>query len=397
MTTYDHGQSFDHGLDGRMHRPSLTIWLIGAVFVIFVLWASFAWVAEIVRAEGQVVSSSRPQIIQNLEGGILAELDVAEGDVVEPGQTLARLYGTQYKAAVDDLTDQIYSLEARRLRLEAELTGETDFLVTEDIAERVPDVVASERALLAARMDEQSARVRGAMAILEQAEAERELLERMYQREVAPLIEVTRARKAASDAAAQLAQARTMAELDRANTYAETQAELASLRQRLKQSQDQLSRTHLVAPMRGVVNKLSVTTIGGVVRPGEEIMQIIPLDEELFIEAKVKPRDIAQVRMGQEATIKLSAYDYTIYGSLQASVHFVSADTFKDERSRTIDGDPHYKVTLRVDMTHLTERQRKLEIRPGMQATVELQTGGKTILHYLTKPLYKSGEALRER
>ena len=252
-------------------------------------------------------------------------------------------------------------------------------------------------ALLAARMSEQEARVSGARAVLKQAEKERELLERMYEQEIAPLIEVTRARKAASDAEAQLAAARTMAELDRANTQSETQGQLASLRQRLKQAQDQLSRTVLTAPMRGVVNKLSLTTIGGVVRPGEEIMQIMPLDEELFIEARVKPRDSAQVRLGQEATIKLSAYDYTIYGSLQAAVTFVSADTFRDERARTPDGDPHYKVTLRVDRTHLTERQKTLEIRPGMQATVELHTGGTTLLTYLTKPLYKANEALRER
>ena len=389
--------TFDHGLDQRMRGPSLTIWMIGLVVLVFIIWASFAWVAEIVRAEGQVVSSSRPQIIQNLEGGILAELGVAEGDIVEPGQTLARLYGTQYQSAVDDLTDQIATLEARKLRLEAELAGESDFLVTEDIAERVPDVVASERALLSARMSEQAARVAGAKAILKQAEKERELLERMYDQEIAPLIEVTRARKSASDAEAQLSEARTMAELDRANTYSETQGQLASLRQRLKQAQDQLSRTVLVAPMRGVVNKLSLTTIGGVVRPGEEIMQIIPLDEELFVEARVQPRDIAQVRLGQEATVKLSAYDYTIYGSLQAAVTFVSADTFKDERARNPDGDPHYKVTLRVDRSHLTERQKNLETRPGMQATVELQTGGKTILTYLTKPLYKANEAFRER
>lgn len=389
--------TFDHGLDQKMRGPSLTIWLIGFSVVIFVVWASFAWLAEIVRAEGQVVSSSRPQIIQNLEGGILAELYVAEGDTVEPGETLARLYGTQYQSAVDDLSDQIATLEVRKSRLEAELAGATEFSVTPDILARVPDVVASEQTLLAARMSEQASRVAGAQAVLLQAQKERELLERMYDQEIAPLIEVTRARKAASDAEAQLSEARAMAELDRATTYSETQGQLASLRQRLKQAQDQLSRTELVAPMRGIVNKLSLTTIGGVVRPGEEIMQIIPIDEELFIEARVKPRDIAQVRLGQAATIKLSAYDYTIYGSLSAQVTFVSADTFKDERARTPDGDPHYKVTLSVDLTNLSERQRSLEIRPGMQATVELQTGGKTLLQYLTKPLYKANEALRER
>jgi adhesin transport system membrane fusion protein len=149
--------------------------------------------------------------------------------------------------------------------------------------------------------------------------------------------------------------------------------------------------------MKGVVNKLSITTIGGVVKPGEEILQIIPLDDQLLIEARVKPRDIASVRQGLAATVKLSAYDYTIYGSLKAKVVFISADTFKDERSRNPDGDPHYKVTLAVDRAAFTERQKGLEIRPGMQADVELETGGKTILTYLVKPLYKSNEAFRER
>ena len=169
------------------------------------------------------------------------------------------------------------------------------------------------------------------------------------------------------------------------------------LRQKLKLAQDQLSRTVLVAPMRGVVNKLSITTIGGVVRPGEEILQIIPVDEELYIEAQVKPRDIASVRVDQDATIKLSAYDYTIWGTMKAKVVFISADTFKDDRSRQQDGDPHYKVTLKVDRVAMTERQAGLEIRPGMQADVELQTGGKTVLTYLIKPLYRGSEALRER
>ena len=148
--------------------------------------------------------------------------------------------------------------------------------------------------------------------------------------------------------------------------------------------------------MRGVVNNLSVTTIGGVVRPGEEILEIIPLDEALHVEARVEPRDIANIRPGQEATIKLTAYDYTIYGTLKGRVDFISADTFKDERARDPDGNPHYKVTLRVDMGALTARQAGIEIRPGMQADVELHTGEKTVLQYLLKPLYKSQEALRE-
>ena len=388
---------YEEELVGRGRGPSLVTWGIVLTAFLFIVWAALAWVDEIVRATGEVVSSSRPQIIQNLEGGILAELHVAEGDVVEEGQILARLYGTQYQATVDELDDEIAALEIRRLRLEAEMQGEAEFNIPLEIEERVPAIAASERTLLKARLTEYQARVAGAEAVAEQTSKELDLIQKMYDREIAPLIEVTRAKKANSDAQNKLSEAVTTTEKERATDYAKTQADLASLKQKRKLSEDQLSRTTLLAPMRGVVNKLSVTTIGGVVRPGEEILQIIPLDEELFVEAKVKPRDIASVRMGQEATIKLSAYDYTIYGSLHGTVTFVSADTFKDEHARNPDAEAHYKVTLAVDRSQFDERQKRIEIRPGMQATVELQTGGKTILTYLTKPLYKANEALRER
>lgn len=381
----------------RGQRPSAVIWGIGAALVVFVAWAAVAWVDEIVRAQGTVVSSSRPQIIQNLEGGILAELRVAEGDVVEPGQVLGRLQATQYQSAVDDFSDQIAALEIRKLRIEAEMRGESRFFVPEALALRVPDIVASEASLLKARAEDFSARRDGAAAVLEQAAKELDILERMLKQDVVPLIEVTRARKAHGDAEARLAEAISQTELERAREYSETLGELASLKQNLKYAEDQLKRTELVAPMRGVVNKIAITTIGGVVRPGEEILQLIPLDEELYVDAKVKPRDIAAVRQGQQAVVKLSAYDYTIWGSLKGEVTFVSADTFLDERSRATDGDPHYIVTLKVDLGQLTDRQKAMEIRPGMQAEVELETGGKTILTYLTKPLYKSQEAFRER
>lgn len=387
--------TFDPPLDRRAHRPSATVWLIGATVMIFLLWSAFAWVEEIVRAPGQFVPSSRPQIIQNLEGGILAELAVAEGDMVEAGQVLARLHATQYQAAVDDLTDQIATLDARRLRLEAELAGEDSFTPPADLAARVPDIIASELSLLTARRSDLASRIDGARAVLDQAAQEQDMVRRMADRGLAPEIELTRAEKALADARARLDEVRTQAELDRADEYARAQGELASLRQRLKLSLDQLARTTLTAPMRGIVNRIAVTTIGGVVRPGEEILQIIPLDTGLFVEAKVKPADIAALRDGQKATVKLSAYDYTIFGTLPAVVTFVSADTFRDEGAR--DAEPHYRVTLRIVEDGLTDRQKSIAIRPGMQAQVEFQTGGKTILTYLTKPLWRGSEALRER
>lgn len=389
MTTYD--QDFEKDQQGS----SLIIRLVGLAVAVFVVWAAFASVDEIVRAEGEIISSSRPQIIQNLEGGILAELRVREGDVVQPGDVLARLHGTQFQSAVSDLTEQINTLEVRRIRLEAEIDGQSDFHVPESLALAVPDIVASERSLLAARQADYQSRKDGTARVLGEAAQERKLLENLHKQQIVALIEVTRARKAHSDAENKHNEVVTQTQLDRARELSETLKELATLRQTVKAAQDQLSRTTLTSPMRGIVNNLGVTTIGGVVRPGEEILQIIPLDEELFIEARVRPENIANVQMGQEATIKLSAYDYTIYGALKGTVELVSADTFKDERRP--ESEAHYRVTVSVDMTRLTDRQTALEIRPGMQASVELHTGSKTVLTYLLKPLYKSREALRER
>src|SRR6056297_70387 len=380
----------------RLRGSSLTIWLCAASFLLVLIWSALASVDEIVRADGEFISSSRPQIIQNLEGGILSELLVNAGDIVERGDVLARLHGTQFKSSVEELRDQITALEIRRLRLEAELAGQFDFTVPEELATRSPQIVASERVLLNARQTDFTKRSDGARKILAQAAEERALMENLLKKNVVALIEVTRTRKDHADAEKRYDEIVTQTELDRAEAYSDTLKELATLRQNLKSSLDQLNRTVLTSPMRGVVNTVGVTTIGGVVRPGEQILEIIPLDEELFVEARVAPENIANLRRGQEATFKLTAYDFTIYGTLKGTVDFISADTFKDENARAPDGDPHYKVTLRVDTQNLTPRQSGIEIRPGMQAQVELHTGEKTVLQYLLKPLYKSREALRE-
>ncbi|QFS81550.1 Type I secretion system membrane fusion protein PrsE [Roseivivax sp. THAF40] len=381
-------------LQDRGRGPSMVIWLCAAAVWTFILWASFAWIDEIVRADGELVSSSRPQIIQNLEGGILAELLVAEGDAVRQGDVLARLHGTEYRASVTDLADQITALEIRRLRLESELAGGSDLTLPADLERANPDMARSERQLLTARQADYRSRTEGARRVLEQAAAEKKLMEDLYAKNVVSLIEVTRARKTHADARIQHDEIVTQTALDRAEEHSKTLRELATLRQGMNAARDQLDRTVLVSPMDGVVNKLSVTTIGGVVRPGEEILQIIPREEAALVEARVAPENIANVRPGQMATVKLSAYDYTIWGSLRGAVQIVSADTFEDERDPN--AEAHYKVTVRLDTDAMTERQMQIALRPGMQAQVELMTGEKTVLQYLLKPLYKAKDALRE-
>ena len=381
-------------LGTRLRGPSLTIWLSAAAVLIFLIWASLAWIDEIVRAEGELASSSRPQIIQNLEGGILSELLVKEGDAVARGDVLARLHAAEYEASVADLAEQITALEMRRLRLEAEIDGASDLALPERLVAASPDMAEAERQLLSARQTDYLGRTDGARRVLDEAAAERKLMEDLYAKGVVALIEVTRARKAHADARIRYEEIVTQTELARAEAHSETLRELATLRQGFAAARDQLDRTELTSPMDGVVNKLSITTIGGVVRPGEEILQIIPREEALFVEARVAPENIANIRPGQAATIKLSAYDYTIWGALQGEVRVVSADTFRDERDPK--ATPHYKVTVAIDRSALSERQERIALRPGMLAQVELMTGAKTVLTYLLKPLYKTKDALRE-
>ena len=211
--------TIDSAIDHSMRRPSATIWLVCLTVASFITWSAFAWVDEIVRAEGEVVSQSRPQIIQNLEGGILAELLVKEGDVVAPGDVLARLQGTQFQTVVDDLSEQVDALNIRRLRLEAEIDGAFDFAVPPDLAAGNESIVASEQALLKARQSDFRSRAEGAEAVYEQANTELSLLENMLEKKIVALIEVTRARKAKSDAEARYNEIITQMELDRASAY----------------------------------------------------------------------------------------------------------------------------------------------------------------------------------
>lgn len=390
----DAPMDMDDELDEHLSGARKTIWLVALAVILFLLWSAFAWVDEIVRADGEVVSSSRSQSIQNLEGGILADISVKQGDKVEAGQVLATLQDTKFRSAFDDLQDQIDALEIKRMRLEAEIEGHYEFEVPKDLADRSPRIVTSEKALLKARQTDFESRSSGALAQLEQANEELANMQRLYKQEFVALLEVNKARTEASEAEIRYMDIVTKSELSRAEAYSETLRDLTSKRQEMRLATDQLSRTVITAPMRGIVNNLAVTTIGGVVRPGEEIFEIIPLDEDMFIEARVRPENIASVTLGQSATIKLTAYDYTIYGTLKGKVDFVSADTFEDDRDPSL--PPFYKVTVNVDQADLTARQKAIEIRPGMRAQIELHTGSKTILQYLLKPLYKSREAFRE-
>lgn len=383
-----------HVLRQKRRRASATIWLIGLTVLTFIVWASFASVDEIVRANGRVVPASRPQVIQNLEGGILAELLVAEGDIVEKGQVLARLHDKQFLGSFDELNEQVIALKIKLLRFEAEARGEEALSLPEELMGLAPQVVKTETALLQARLQDFQAAISSISSTLDLAEKEVAILKPMVERQLVAPIDLLQAEKTVSEIRAQLNTLTSEFALERAREQSDTQSELTKLEQTLKIREDQLVRTVMRSPVRGIVNGVEVTTIGGVVRPGEELLSVIPLDDELLVEAEVVPEDIAFIYPGMPTTAKLTAYDYTIYGSLKGEVEHVSADTFTDETRR--DPKPYYKVMVRIPPEELEIMGQGVEIRPGLTVTVEFHSGSRTVMSYLLKPLLKAAEAMRE-
>jgi len=379
----------------RKRRSSATlVWTLATFAVVFVIWAKNAPLDEIVRGPGVLIPSSKNQIVQSLEGGILEEINVREGDLVTAGQAIARLNETQYQSDVQDFEGQILTIEARLARLTAELSGATEFVLDDAFWQADPTLAASEGQLFAARHLEHTTAVSAAEQKLDLDESEVALVEAMVNRNAMPAIELINAKSAALDSKTELDQLITEFQLERADEISDLITELGRLEAQVGQSRDQLARSTLLSPADGIVNTIFTTTVGGVVQSGEPIFEITPQNDELLVEVRIRPADIAFVTPNMRTTIKLTAYDFTIFGSLTGNVAQISADTFEDEQ--TTDAEPYYKVLVAIDKASLAERQDVFEIRPGMLASAELHVGEKTVMQYLIKPLIKSSEALRE-
>lgn len=372
----------------------LMIWLLSLTVGLFITWASLAEVDQIVRGSGKIVPTSNTQIIQNLEGGLLSELLVTEGQIVERGEVLARLSDKRFRAAFDELEGQVLALEIKLLRLRAEIDKQTAFFIPANLQARAPEVAASEKQLFAARTADYANARAALLASLDLHAREEAILERSVSRRTAPEIDLVKARQAKQDVQSQLGSIDNEYTLKRSEEYAAALTELAQVRANLAARRDQLARTVLTAPTRGIVNKVLITTIGGVAPPGEPILELTPLDDELRIEAEIQPKDIAFIYPGMRSTIKLSAFDYTVYGSFEGEVLHVSADTFEKPNAR--DNAPYYKVQIALKETTLRANGTSIEVRPGMLADAELHIGKNTVIGYLLKPLFKASLAFRE-
>ncbi len=411
-----------------------TVWIAGLLLIVALAWANYAVLEEVTTGEGKAIPSSKIQTIQNLEGGIVAEIFVREGQMVNRGDTLLRLDSTRFRSNQEESEVDRLALLAQIERLSAEAEGKP-LVMSAELIDQAPQLAEDERGLYESRqqrLHSEQRTLREQLVQKRQEQAEFRAKQQQYRSSLAliqqelnmstPLVasgaisavEVLRLRRSIVEVRGAL-EATTLA-LPRAQAAAneiKSRIEQADLTfraeafkglneartqwQKITASgvaiQDRVSRTTVTSPVKGIIKQLKINTIGGVVQPGSDMLEIVPLDDSLLIEARVRPQDVAFLHPGQKAMVKFNAYDYTIYGGLKANLELISADTIVDK-----DGRSFYLIQVRTDKSHLGSDEHPLLIIPGMVATVDIITGKKSVLDYLLKPVLKArAEALRER
>ena len=371
------------------------IWGSALTVAGFLIWANWAELDQITRATGQVIASSRNQVIQSPDGGVLAALPVHEGAQVKRGELLVRFDKTRFEAGYLESAAKAAALKATVARLNAEIFGGEPKFPPE--LDSYPEFRITQLSLFKKRQ----AAVREEIGALEQSrtliKSELEMNLPMVKTGDVSRAEILKLQRQSAEIQGQITNRRNKYLQDIQSDLAKAQEDLAGVMQILAQRKEQLDYTEIRSPMDGVVRNVRLTTLGGVAKPGEEIMQIVPLNDDMIIEAKVKPADIAFVRPGLPATVKLDAYDYTLYGTLKGEVIYISADTLNEEVRGT--DQPYYRVQIKTGTLNLVSRSnQRIDIQPGMTATVEIKTGSNSVWRYLTKPITKTiSESLGER
>jgi adhesin transport system membrane fusion protein len=385
-----------------------------ALLVAFVTWAHFAVLDEVKRGNGKVIPSRQIQVVQSLEGGIVQAILVQEGAIVKAAQPLMTIADTKFAAELGEIRERRAAIAARVARLQAEAGGRTSLVFPDELREVSPRSVETEQSVFDTRarkvaqdvdvVAQQESRLTESLKLLTR---ELELTRKLYAQKVVPEIEMLRLERQASEMRGQLAEAQSRIMNIRAafqsqadEDLAKSRGDLAVLEENIKSAQDRVARTELKSPVHGIVNRLNVNTIGAVVQPGANLMDIVPLDDSLLVEGRIRPQDIAFIRPEQAAVVKFTAYDSSVYGSLKGKVERISADTIVDEKSpdRAERQENFYRVVVRTEKNHLGNSENQLPIIPGMVATVEVLTGSKTVLDYIVKPARMlRDEALRER
>ncbi|WP_208604187.1 HlyD family type I secretion periplasmic adaptor subunit [Rodentibacter heidelbergensis] len=386
-------------LQVEKHRGIFSVIILFFLFLVtFVIWAYFSPLEEVTRGQGSVIPSSREQIVQSLDPGIIQEMKVKEGDIVEKGQVLLTLDDTRSSAILRESEAKVQNLRAVVARLQAE-SANKPLVFADDIPE---EVVSRETAAYNARRKAMLDAVNGLSESKSLLDREIAITQPMVKKGVVSQVELLRMQRQSSDFAQQIAERRNRYSADANNELVQAESELAQARENMAMRADPVERSQIKAPLRGVVKNIRINTVGGVVQAGQDILEIVPLDDTLLVQAYISPKDVAFIRPGQPALVKISAYDYSIYGGLEGKVTLISPDTLQDERRRSelnLNADQaYYRILIETQGRAITDSKgQKLDITPGMTATVDIKTGEKTVFQYLIKPITRMKQALQER
>ena len=395
LNASDEASAYRSNLRGDLKRPRRVMWVTFIALGSFGTWAYYSEIDQVARASGSIIHSSNIQIIQSLDGGVLEALPVKAGDLVEKGQVIAQFNVTEAQADYREAMAKAASLHAKLARLRAEV-----FETEPDFGDKYADYTQfqdSQLALMSKRQLALSEDLEAINGILRLIREEISMNEPLVKKGDVSKTEILRLQRQEAELVAKHTSRRNEYFQEVQSDFAETEEEYARVRQAVIQRERQLSQTTLRAPVKGLIKQIRVTTEGGVIRPGEDVLEIVLVEDDLLIEAKLPPADIGFVMIGQEATVKIDAYDFTIYGSLKGTISYISADTIEEQSGQN--NLTYYSIQVKTDGKQFSGRPNdNLQILPGMIAMVEIQTGKNTILNYLLKPVTKTiSESMGER
>ncbi|EPF6087195.1 hemolysin secretion protein D [Proteus mirabilis] len=382
----------------KHHKSFMMITILLIFMVIFVIWAWNSNLEEVTRGQGSIIPSSREQIIQTLDAGILKSMQVKEGDIVEKGQVLLTLDDTRTSAILRESEAKVANLEAIRARLKAEAYS-TELSFPEGLS---TELVTRETTVYKIRKDA----LKSGIDNLQQSKAlldrEISITKPIVAQGAMSAVELLRMERQSADIQLQIDEKKNKYLTEAGAELVKTEAELAQARENMAGRADPVERALIRAPLRGIVKNIRINTVGGVISAGQDIMEIVPLEDQLLVEAYISPRDVAYVRAGMPALVKLTAYDYAIYGGLEGVVTLVSPDTLHDQKRpsdlKLNQDEAFYRVLVTTQSSHLTDKNEKeLPVIPGMIASVDIKTGEKTVFQYLIKPITRMKQALQER
>lgn len=379
----------------RVQGANLLLWLIAAVIGGSIAWAAYATLDEVTKGVGKVIPSSSVQTVQNLEGGIIAELLVSEGDRVAEGDILVRIDDTISNASYQENLTGAEALRASLVRLQAEAHGEETIDFPEELVASRPDLITRETSLFEKRRGELAEQCKTLENSLRLASDELAMTIPLVEKNIVSKVDQMKLEREVNEVGGKLKEITGAFQSESMEQFNEIKARLEGLEQIVAGRQDQVRRTVVRSPAAGTVNHVHTKTLGGVIQPGEPIVDIVPDDDTLLVEAKIRPADIAFLSPGQKAVLKFTAYDFSMFGGLEGIVEHISADTIQDE----IDKEHYYQIKVRNQSGGLTAKDGSaLPIIPGMVTEVDILTGQRTVLQYLLKPFHRMRfNALRER